>query len=477
MLTKKLLIPLALLMIASLLLAACGTPPTPETIIQTVEVPVEVTRMVAGTPETFIVTATAEPLAEVSADHPIEIRIGVSMTPAELSTWMPLLDAIDQAHPEWILVMEQTPQSSTNEKLNANAAAGTLPDIQELVGIPDLVWSGAFLPLDDLLASFNFDQSDFFPNALKMYTVNGKLYGLPFVGSPEILFYNKDKFDAAGVAYPTDDWTYDDFKAAAIALTLDANGNTPADADFDPTTIVQWGFNANPGIMGSWATATYMSPWGGNFCSNEDCSVLAMTTPEDMDALNFWYDLAVTNHAALADPYGGSQTGVPGDPFQFGFAAMGFNGFFAIGQMKDTADFNFGIVQTPLGPVGRGSGLSARAYAIAANTLYPEEAWKLIQELTSEEFLQKMWAEPGNSVPARRTSAQALLNLPGPDLSSVLAACEYMDAFYPTGPGSFEAYLKTYGIGVSVFSGATPLLEGYQQMEAAANEVLAQATR
>jgi multiple sugar transport system substrate-binding protein len=472
---------LGLLIISVMLLTACNPTVATSEPVEVSPQTVEVTRVVAGTPEvvTIVVTSTPAPVEPASAEKPIELRIGVSMTPTELATWMPLLDAIDQAHPEWILVMEQTPQSSTNEKLNANAAAGTLPDVQELVGVPDVVWSDAFLPLDDMLAEVNFDKSDFFPHSLEMYTVNGSLYGLPFVGSPEVLFYNKDKFDASGVDYPTDDWTFEDFKAAAIKLTLDANDKTPLDDGFDPKTIKQWGFNANPGVMGSWATPTYLTPWGGNACANEDCSQLSFLDPEDLDSLNWWYDLVVTNHASLGDTYSGAQTGVPGDPFVSGFTAMGYNGYWNIGVLNSMGAFKYGIVQPPLGPVGRGTGLSARAYGIATNSEYPEEAWKLVQELTGTEFLANMWAIPGHSVPARRSAAQSILTLEGEpgDLSSVLEACEYMEAFYPIGPGSFEAYLKTYGTGVKVYSGELTVEEGYTEMEAAANEVLSQAQR
>ena len=38
------------------------------------------------------------------------------------------------------------------------------------------------------------------------------------------MFYNKDLFDAAGLDYPTADWTWDDFAKDAAALTDTANG-------------------------------------------------------------------------------------------------------------------------------------------------------------------------------------------------------------------------------------------------------------
>ena len=53
--------------------------------------------------------------------------------------------------------------------------------------------------------------------------MNDGVYGLPWIAQPVVLYYNKDIFDEMGVEYPNPDWTWDDFKAAAIALTNEAH--------------------------------------------------------------------------------------------------------------------------------------------------------------------------------------------------------------------------------------------------------------
>lgn len=469
--------PLVVLLCLSLILAACAAPTAAPT-----QPPqqIEVTRIVAGTPvvERVVVTATAEPVATrapASAENPVELHVGVAMTAQELETWLPLFDKLDQDHPEWILVLEQTPQSSLMEKMNANAAAGTLPDVQEIQGlfVNPFIRDGAFIALDDYIADADLDMSDFFPRVMEEWVWEGQTYGIPLVAAPELLYYNRSMFDAAGLEYPSDDWTYDDLREAAIRLTLDDQGRNAADPNFDPTTIKQWGFNTNPGSLAIWAHM-YVEPWGGNFCANEACTQVDMDTPENLEALNFWYDLVVNQHAALADPYSGAQTGVPGDPFISGFAAMGFNGFFGIGQLKATGAFPFGVAQPPQGPAARASSLSTRGYAIAANSEYQEEAWKLIQALTSPEFLSAMWALPGHSVPARRSAAQTILDLGGPpdDLSPVLATMEYAHGFRPNGPGAFEAFGAALGITGQVFGGQLSVEDGYAQIESTVNPIL-----
>jgi len=71
-----------------------------------------------------------------------------------------------------------------------------------------------------------------------------------------MIFVNKDLFDEAGLEYPPAkfgdkymldgkevEWSWDTLATIAKTLTVDANGNDATSADFDPTKIVQFGFN------------------------------------------------------------------------------------------------------------------------------------------------------------------------------------------------------------------------------------------
>ena len=81
---------------------------------------------------------------------------------------------------------------------------------------------------------------------------NNATIGVPFAVYPSFLYYNKDLFDEAGLAYPPTkvgdkydgkDWDMDTLRELAMKLTVDANGNDATSADFDPTNVVQWGFD------------------------------------------------------------------------------------------------------------------------------------------------------------------------------------------------------------------------------------------
>lgn len=74
------------------------------------------------------------------------------------------------------------------------------------------------MALDELVARDSLDLAPY-GNIISEIKINDKLYGLPFTTSAWVMFYNKDIFDAAGVAYPTDDMTWTEFRELSKKLT------------------------------------------------------------------------------------------------------------------------------------------------------------------------------------------------------------------------------------------------------------------
>lgn len=75
---------------------------------------------------------------------------------------------------------------------------------------------GFAAPLTDYIA--DYDMSGFV-GIEKNYAIDGVQYGIPFRSDFWVLFYNKDLFDAAGVAYPTNDMTWDEYAELAKKMT------------------------------------------------------------------------------------------------------------------------------------------------------------------------------------------------------------------------------------------------------------------
>lgn len=397
------------------------------------------------------------------------------MTPAELERFQAGVDAIEAAHPNWTIELEQTPQDGIIEKMTTQIAGGDLPDVVMVQGLmgQQSIRQDVFVDLTDRAAEGDFAVDDFWAGALDQFIWNERLYGIPNTAAPDVLYYNKTVFDAAGVAYPTDDWTLEDMRATSVQLTLDADGNTPEDAGFDPESVVQWGLHVTPSNI--WAR-NYLLPLGADPCVNGDCTEMKWNSPEVIEALQWWADIVQEDGAAPYDPYSGNQTGVPGDPFSAGLAAMGYNGFFLVGQLNATGTMEYDIVQPPAGEDGtRATPLSTNGWAIPVTSEHQDAAWQLISELTSSEFLIEYWAKPGHSVPSRTSASEGILN---PDAASdnqqaILDAMEYAEVFRPFTASAFEAYGVTADIFMKIMKGDITVEEGVQQLDAAANEVLA----
>jgi multiple sugar transport system substrate-binding protein len=428
----------------------------------------------SATPTVEAGDVTVETIAEPGAE-PVVLRLGVSLTPQELETFEQALAEVDEAHPEWSVELELTPQEGVIEKINTELAANTLPDVFRAQGIQVQQWirQDAFLELTPLVEQSGLDLSSFYPGPLEQFRWNGGLYGIPDTAAPDIVFYNKDMFDAAGLEYPTDEWTYDEMREAARLLTLDENGRNATHPEFDPEAIVQWGWNG--GLTFFWQRHLVRG-FGGDFCANEDCTEMIFTSPQTIEAAQWWADFTSQDHATLYDPYGGSQTGVPGDPFIAGKAAMGYNGFFAVGQLNDAGNINYDVVQPLLGRDGqRYTPLSSNGYVIAANSEQPEAAWELVQALTQADFLAETWGAPGHSVPALRAAAGSVINpeKPPANQGAIVAAMEYGEVFKPYTVTAFEVFGKTVEYFTQMMRGEMPVAEAMAQIEMVANETLA----
>jgi multiple sugar transport system substrate-binding protein len=409
------------------------------------------------------------------SNAPVSLRLQVSLTPEELATFQPAIAKLDAGHPEWLIKLEEVPQSSEGERTTSELAAGDVPDLLRVQGANVQQWirRDAFVDLADRIRSAGLDLSDFYAGPLGQFRWRDGQWGLPDSASPEVVYFNRQAFAAAGLPPPAKAWTYDDMRTAALALTVDAAGRHPGDGAFDPDTIQQWGWNG--GVTYYWQNS-FIRARGGELCANDDCTLMSFTGAANLKAFEWWVTLVRDDHAALYDPYGGSQTGVPGDPFLAGKAAMGSNGSFAIGQLNAAGSIDYDIVPPLVGVDGkRYTPLSTNGYVISAQSTHPNEAWALLQVLVAPEFLASTWGQPGHAVPARRSAASSIINAAHPpvDQAAILEAMEVGEVFKPYTAGAFDAYGRTVDLFTKMNTGVLAIPDALAQIEAAANEALA----
>jgi multiple sugar transport system substrate-binding protein len=358
---------LAMLLLAGLVLSGCAPAATP--------VP-------AATPKpTEPGTATEVP----PQAEPVKIRGTVWLGEAELAALEQLTEAYQETHPnvevEWINIVGGGPYG--RDKLRTMIAGGDAPDLMMLnTGqFEALATRGALLPLDSFVEKEGFDLSIYWPQAIEGSRYQGRLYALPRDMSNVILYYNKDLFDEAGVAYPTADWTWDDFLAAAQALTKDRNG----DGEID-----QWGF----GILNwAWAWAGFVLGNGGEILSADRTQCL-MEDPKTVEALKFYFDLQ-TKHEVSPPPGALPEQAWAGDWFLTQSAAMGLFGPWwrpALVTMENP--FRWDVAYPPKSPnTGqRATVVYTDHWAISSGSKVADATWHFIKFLTSQQG-QEIWVD------------------------------------------------------------------------------------
>ena len=134
-------------------------------------------------------------------------------------------EAYEASHPGVVIEYIDVSSQDYDTKVAAMLAGGDASDIYMVKDIPALQnWydAGYVEYLNDYIAAANYDLSGYVGMEVN-YAVDGNQIALPFRSDFEILFYNKDLFDAAGVAYPTNDMSWEEYKEKALALADPAN--------------------------------------------------------------------------------------------------------------------------------------------------------------------------------------------------------------------------------------------------------------
>jgi multiple sugar transport system substrate-binding protein len=170
-------------------------------------------------------------------------------------------------------------------------AGGKYPDIVYLFGswMANIARSPKVVLLNDLIANdTSFDWNDFWPAERLAATVDGKVVGLPALVDNLAIVYNKKLFDKAGVAYPTAQWTWDDFRAAAKRLT------DPAVNQFG------WAFPADGSEDTVWHWEAMLWDYGGDILT-PDNKQAAFNSAQGVQALTMLGDMATVDRSVYVD--------------------------------------------------------------------------------------------------------------------------------------------------------------------------------
>ncbi|WP_226351722.1 ABC transporter substrate-binding protein [Pseudonocardia sp. ICBG601] len=331
-------------------------------------------------------TGNAGPVPELGPDQKVTITFesyNFGQAGPWTDTFTALLDRFHAEHPN-ITVVAQKPQGTspnpaadTVTSIQTQAATGNAPDVVQL-GFSDLGYAVDQIgvkPLDDLVGADAVDAAlggphPFAPSAAKLATLNGTTYGIPFVLSTPVLFYNASLFTAAGLDPAKPPATWDEVATAAAKIKA-ATGREGAYADCVTTQAKDW------------CLQSIVRSHGGRVLS-EDRSTLEYAEPQAVQAVSTLADMVRSG----ASPKFSQQQAVEA----FGRGELGMilkssalQGTFTKGakgagwELRGAATPSFGAI--PAVPTNSGAALFVLSDAPAEQ----RAAWELITFLTSDD--------------------------------------------------------------------------------------------
>ncbi len=339
------------------------------------------------------------------------------------------------------------------QNLLTELAAGTAPDVFWIPGtdVADFATKGVILDLRDLADASGHNDADFYPGPMFHLSFNPDsgnsgeaLWGLPRDVSAFALYMNVDLISEAGVEDPRElaangQWTWDKFNEVVAGIS--AIGDD----------IKGYGQSFWWGPYGYWINAA-----GGGFFT-DDRAGCALDSAESVAGLQ-----------ALADLYAGNDVVPNGEdaeaPFRAGTVGLFQNGRWATPGIR-TVDFDWDVVKLPDGPGGPSNWLFWGAYVVNANTENPEEAWELVQALTTAE-VQGQVAELGANIPSRvsQDALDAFLTFSPPDNNQAFldGLAENPATEGPLWAGSWPEFASFMDAGVGAVLSGDRTIDDYQ---------------
>ena len=279
-------------------------------------------------------------------------------------------EGYEATHPgvtiEWVDLASQ----DYNIKASTMLSGGDTTDlycVKELSDMQNWAGEGFIVPMNPMIEADGYDMTKYAGmDACYVSLKDGQQYALPFRADYWVMFYNKDLFDQAGVAYPTNDWTWDEYAQVAYDVA-EKTGAYGTHYHTWLSAVANWAVcdGVNTLADGEYADLVYFYELYQAFEDDGICM-----SYDELKASGLHYSGAF------------AQGGIAMMPMGYWYAST------LIGYINDgTANFNWGIAAVPhLEGVAAGSSFgSPTGIAISAKSANQEEAWKFAAWMCSEE--------------------------------------------------------------------------------------------
>lgn len=357
--------------------------------------------------------------------------------------------------------IQVTPWSDYWTMLEAATQGGDMPDVFWMHS--DQI--STYAAYDDILLNLSdkieksdkIDLENYPENLVSIYqNEDGDQLAVPKDIDTCAVWYNKKMFDEAGIAYPTADWTWEDFREIAKKLTNPEKN--------------QYGTALKPAsYQESWYSTIYA--YGGEVIS-EDKTKSGFDNSKTIEAMqlieNIIKDGSMPEYSVVAE----NNTE---ELMMAGTVAMTFQGSWMIPDLASSEYIkeNCDIAPLPKGPNGTKSISNGLGWAASAQGEHTEEAWKLIEYLGSKEAQQKQ-AELGVTMAAYKGVSDAWKEShPEFNMQAYLDMLEDAQA-YPSSKNTQVWYQVLMERMVDGFSGAKPMDQVCKDFAVEMNQFLAE---
>lgn len=311
-----------------------------------------------------------------------------------------IIKAFQKEHPN-VTIKIQNAGDKYFEKLQTGLTGGAGPDVFWMNGPNFQLYAS-----NGQLEPLKVDTANYPDSLVELYSFDGTTYGAPKDYDTIGVWYNKEIFDAAGVAYPEAGWTWDDYKQIAEQLTDEEKGIWGSAAKL----------NDQSGFYNTVAQA-------GGSVINADGTETGWGSPESLAGIEFWIDQIKAGHSPNQEQM--TDTWV-GDLFTSGKIAMYWDGSWnatLFSQNEVIAD-KLDVAPLPAGAKGNMSvvhGISNVVNAASENKAMA----KAFALFASGEEASHIQANTGTVIPAFQGTQEAWVKaVPQYDLQLFLDAVE-----------------------------------------------------
>lgn len=278
-------------------------------------------------------------------------------------------------------------------------AANNMPDVVVSHNNPLTAEAeiGIIQNLDPLIERDGVDLDQFVPASIAgvVSASDGGHYALPMGYHIEVMYFNKALFDEADLDYPdpSGDYTYDDVREWALALTKDGSGNTAEEPDFDPEDVAQYGVYISPNLNGF---DPILLANGASMVALDDPTQCTIESPEAVETFQYIQDLMYKDHVAVTPASDQALAG----KYQFaeGRVAMLMGAHWMTAIMQQQApDLSYAVAALPAGSAGNASIVNVHSWAIAQESENTELAWHFLKWATGAGAAPAMGLIPANT--------------------------------------------------------------------------------